>query len=82
MQELNGRKQPIIAHSPLNAYGDFELSSSVFICRKKNTLSLSSSFAKFMSGGTKGKTERKSRVCEENMTFANNSEGHYVIILK
>jgi hypothetical protein len=35
-----------------------------------------------MSGGTKGKTERKSRVCEENMTFANNSEGHYVIILK
>ena len=35
-----------------------------------------------MSGGTKGNTERESRVCEENMTFANNSEGHYVIILK
>lgn len=68
-------------HSPLSAYGDFELSSSVFNHRK-NTLSLSSSFAKFMSGGTKGKTERKSRVCEENMTFSNNSEGHYVIILK
>lgn len=50
--------------------------------KKKSTLSLSSSFAKFMSGGTKEKTEKKSRVCEENMTFANNSEGHYVIILK
>lgn len=45
-------------------------------------LSLSSSFAKFMSGGTKGKTERKSWVCEENMTFVNNAEGHCVIILK
>ena len=49
---------------------------------KRSTPSLSSPFAKFMSGGTKGKTERKSRLCEENMTFANNSEGHYVIILK
>lgn len=53
-----------------------------FSSAEKNTLSLSSSFAKFMSGGTKGNTEKKSRVCEENMTFANNSEGHYVIILK
>lgn len=56
----------------------FQFSST----EKKSTLSLSSSFAKFMSGGTKGKTEKKSRICEENMTFANNSEGHYVIILK
>lgn len=81
MRELNGGKWPIIAHSLPRAHRDFELSSSVFIHRG-NALSLSSSFAKFMSGGTKGKTERKSRVCEENMTFANNSEGHYVIIVK
>lgn len=80
MHELNGRKRSIIAHSPLSAYGDCELSSSVFIHTKKNTLCLSSPSTKFMSGGTKEKTEKKSRVCEGNMTFPNNSEGHHVII--
>lgn len=46
------------------------------------SLSLSSSFAKFMSGRTKGNGERESGVCEENMTFANGSEGHDMIALK
>lgn len=74
----NSLSQPTALRVPMGTW-DYLLQ---FSPTGKSTLSLSSSFAKFMSGGTKGKTEKKSRVCEENMTFANNSEGHYVIILK
>lgn len=76
----NSLSQPTALGAPVGTWDYlFQFSSTE---KKVLSLSLSSSFAKFMSGGTKGKTEKKSRVCEENMTFANNSEGHYVIILK
>lgn len=47
---------------------------------QSHVLALSFPFAKFISGGTKGEAEKKSGRCDENMTFANISEGHRVII--
>lgn len=75
----NSLSQPTALRAPV---GTWDYLFQFYSTEKKSTLSLSSSFAKFMSGGTKGKTEKKLRVCEGNMTFENNSEGHYVIILK